>query len=95
MAAIERAVLARRGAKRRRAEAPTWAREGAAWEERRHRHQASSDGRGTVAEARLPRQSRFPKDSGSQTTSTSVWGAMPVRSQASRLLTPLHPTIEY
>jgi hypothetical protein len=46
------------------AEDHTLARDVAAWEVRRHRHQASLDGRCTAAEARMKLKSRSPKESG-------------------------------
>jgi hypothetical protein len=53
MAELELAVLARQCLNRRVPDVHTMGREGAAWEARRNRHQAISDGRCTTTEARL------------------------------------------
>jgi hypothetical protein len=63
MAEIELAVLARQGLNRRMADMPTMAREVAAWEARRNRHQATIDWRFTTKEARLKLKSLYPQES--------------------------------
>ncbi len=63
MADIERAVLARQCLQRRIPNAHTLAREVAAWEARRNRHQATIDWRFTAADARMKLKSLYPKES--------------------------------
>jgi hypothetical protein len=63
MADSERAVLARQWLQRRIPNAHTLAREVAAWEARRNRHQATIDWRFTAADARMKLKSLYPKES--------------------------------
>jgi hypothetical protein len=72
MAEIELAVLARPCLNRRIADEATMAREVAAWEARRNRHQAVIDWRFTTADARIKLKSLYPKESLSQTTIVKI-----------------------
>jgi hypothetical protein len=63
MAEIELAVLARQCLNRRIPDVHCMAREVAAWETRRHRHQATIDWRFTTTDARLKLKSLYPKES--------------------------------
>jgi hypothetical protein len=63
MAEIELAVLARQCLNRRISDELAMAREVAAWEARRNRHQAVIDWRFTTADARIKLKSLYPKES--------------------------------
>jgi hypothetical protein len=63
MAEIELAVLARQGLNRRISDEATMAREVAAWEARRNRHQAVIDWQFTTTNARIKLKSLYPKES--------------------------------
>jgi DDE superfamily endonuclease len=63
MAEIELAVLARQCLNRRMADVHLMAREVAAWEARRNRHQATIDWRFTTKDARIKLKSLYPKES--------------------------------
>jgi hypothetical protein len=63
MAEIELAVLTRQCLNRRISDETTMAREVAAWEARRNRHQAVIDWRVTTTEARITLKSLYPKES--------------------------------
>jgi len=77
MAEIELAVLARQCLHRRVPDAHDMAREVAAWETRRNRHQATINWRFTTKEAWLKLKSLYPKESLSQTTSNLSLNLMP------------------
>ena len=74
-AAMALAVLARQCLPRRVPEVPTLGREVAAWEARRHRHQAPSAWRLTTKDARINLKRLYPKYSVEQTP--RVWCKIP------------------